>query len=66
MKLYPFVHLFALVAGVVLLLFVKKKYPRVRKSELIIIYMLIFILVAIFSEPGLDLLKRFINFIQVD
>jgi hypothetical protein len=66
MKLFPFVHLFALAAGVVLLLFVKRKFPKVRNSELIIIYILFFILVAVFSEPGLDLLKRFINFIQVD
>jgi hypothetical protein len=66
MKLFPFVHLFALAAGVVILLFVKRKFPKVRNSELIIVYILFFILVAVFSEPGLDLLKRFINFIQVD
>jgi hypothetical protein len=66
MKLFPFVHLFALAAGVVILLFVKRRFPKVRNSELIIIYILFFILVAVFSEPGLDLLKRFINFIQVD
>jgi hypothetical protein len=66
MKLFPFVHLFALAAGVVILLFVKRKFPKVRNSELIIIYILFFILVAVFSEPGLDLLKRFISFIQVD
>lgn len=66
MKLFPFVHLFALAAGVVVLLFVKRKFPKVRNSELIIVYILFFILVAVFSEPGLDLLKRFINFIQVD
>ena len=65
MKLFPFVHLFALAAGVVILLFVKRKYPKVRNWELIIVYILFFLLVAVFSEPGLDLIKRFINLIQV-
>jgi len=65
MKLFPFVHLFALAAGVVILLFVKRRYPKVRNWELIIVYILFFLLVAVFSEPGLDLIKRFINFIQV-
>ena len=65
MKLFPFVHLFALAAGVIILLFVKRRYPKVRNWELIIVYILFFLLVAVFSEPGLDLIKRFINFIQV-
>ncbi|HBL52708.1 MAG TPA: hypothetical protein DHO02_07585 [Syntrophaceae bacterium] len=65
MKLFPFVHLFALAAGVVILLFVKRRYPKVRNWELIIVYILFFLLVAVFSEPGLDLIKRFINLIQV-
>lgn len=65
MKLFPLVHLFALVGGVIILLFVKRKFPQVRNSELIIVFILYLILVALFTEPGLDLLKRFINFIQV-
>ena len=56
-NLFPFMHLIALIAGVIVLLFVKRKYPKVRNSELIIVFILFFILVAIFTEPGLDLLK---------
>jgi Ca2+/Na+ antiporter len=65
MKLFPFVHLLALIAGVIILLFVKRKYKQVRNLELIIVFILYLILVAIFTEPGMDLIKRFINFIQV-
>ena len=66
MKLFPFVHLFALIAGGMILLFVKRKYQKVRNAELIIVFILLFILVTIFTEPGLDLIKRFISFIQVE
>jgi hypothetical protein len=65
MKLFPLVHLLALIAGVIILLFVKRKYKQVRNLELIIVFILYLILVAIFTEPGMDLIKRFINFIQV-
>lgn len=64
-NLFPFLHLAVLIAGIILLVFVKRKYPKVRSSELIIVFILFFILVVIFTEPGLDLLKRFISYIQV-
>lgn len=65
LKLFPFMHFVVLIAGGILLLIVKRKYPKIRNSELIIVFILFFILVAIFTEPGLDLIKRFISFIQV-
>ena len=65
LSLFPYLHLLVVIAGFVILLFVKRKYPKVKTYELIIVFILFFILVAIFSEPGLDLLKNFINFIQV-
>lgn len=65
-NLFPFLHLVVLIAGGFLLLFVKRKYPKVRNLELIMVFILFFILVAIFTEPGLDLIKRLISFIQVD
>lgn len=64
-SLFPLLHLVVLIAGIILLVFVKKKYPQVHNAELIVVFILFFILVLIFTEPGLDLLKRFISYIQV-
>lgn len=66
LKFFPFLHLVALIAGGIVLLIVKRKYPKVRNSELIIVFILFFILVAIFTEPGMDLIKRLISLIQVE
>jgi len=66
LNFFPFMHLVALIAGAIVLLIVKRKYPKVRNSELIIVFILFFILVAIFTEPGLDLIKRLISLIQVE
>ena len=63
--LFPFLHLAILIGGVFLLVFVKRKYPQVRNFELIIVFILFLILIVIFTEPGLDLLKRFILYIQI-
>ena len=64
-NLFPYLDLVILIAGVFLLVFVKRKYPKVRNFELIIVFILFFILVVIFTEPGLDLLKRLILYIQI-
>jgi hypothetical protein len=65
LKLFPFLHLMALIAGGIILLFVKRRYPHLRNLELVIVFILFFLLVAIFTEPGLDLIKRFVSYIQV-
>jgi Kef-type K+ transport system membrane component KefB len=59
-------HLIVLVAGGVILCFIKRKYKKMRDRELIIIFILMIILVALFTDSGIDLVKRFINFIQLD
>ena len=59
-------HLIALVIGVFLLWIIKRKYKKIRNRELIIIFILFVLLVAIFTAPGMDMIKRFINFIQVE
>jgi Kef-type K+ transport system membrane component KefB len=59
-------HLIILVAGGIILWLIKRKYKKIRNRELIIIFILIVILVAIFTDPGINLVKRFINFIQLD
>jgi hypothetical protein len=58
-------HLIALVTGGIILYIIKRKYKKIRDRELIIIVILFVILVALFTAPGMDLVKRFINFIQV-
>jgi hypothetical protein len=65
-NLFPFLHLVILIAGAFLLVFVKRKYPKVHNFELILVFLLFFIMVAIFTEPGLDLLKRLILYIQIE
>jgi len=60
-----FPHLIALVAGGIVLFIIKRKYKKIRTRELIIVVILFIILVAIFTAPGMDLIKRFINFIQL-
>ena len=61
-----FPHLIALVVGAIVLCIFKKKYKKIRNRELIIIVILFVILVALFTAPGMDLVKKFINFIQVE
>jgi predicted PurR-regulated permease PerM len=59
-------HLFALVTGGILLWIIKRKYKKIHNRELIIIFILFVLLVAIFTASGMDMIKRFINFIQVE
>jgi hypothetical protein len=65
MKYFPFVHLIALVVGGIILFIAKRKYQKIRIIELIIIFILYFILVALFTEPVLNLARKLINLIQV-
>jgi cell division protein FtsW (lipid II flippase) len=58
-------HLIALVIGGIVLCIIKRKYKKIRNRELIIIVILFVILVALFTAAGMDLVKRFINFIQI-
>ena len=64
LKLFPFLHLVALAACAILLLVVKRKYPKVRNSELIAVFILFLILVAVFTEQGLDWIKRLMSRLQ--
>ena len=64
-NLFPILHVIVIIAGIILLIFVKKKYSKVRDAELIIVFILFFILVLIFTEPGMDVLKKLISYIQM-
>jgi hypothetical protein len=58
---FSFIHLIALVVGVFIILMVKRKYKKLRIIELIVILILYFILVLLFTEPVLNLIKRLIS-----
>jgi hypothetical protein len=59
-------HLIALIIGGIILCIIKRKYKKIRNRELIIIVILFVILVALFTAPGMDLVKKLINLIQVE
>jgi K+-sensing histidine kinase KdpD len=61
-----FPHLIALIIGCIVLWIIKRKYKKISNRELIIVFILFVILIAIFTELGMDLIKRFISFIQVE
>lgn len=64
-SLFPIIHILVIIAGIALLVFVKNKYPRVRTIELIVVFILFLALVLIFTEPGMDFLKKLISYLQV-
>ena len=66
MQNFPFFHLLALVLGAIILFIVKRKYKKIRIIELVIIFILYFILVALFTEPALNLARKFIGRIQLE
>jgi hypothetical protein len=65
MKNFPFIHLIALVVGGIALFMIKRKYQKLRIIELIIIFILYFILVALFTDPVLNLVRKFIGLLQL-
>ena len=64
MNNFPFIHLTALVVGGIALFMVKRKYQKIRIIELIIIFILYFILVALFTDPVLNLARKLISLLQ--
>jgi dolichyl-phosphate-mannose--protein O-mannosyl transferase len=59
-------HLFALIMCCIVLWVIKRKFKRIRTRELIIVFILFVILIAIFTEQGMDLIKKLINLIQIE
>ncbi len=54
-------HLIALVAGIVVLLLIRKRYPGISSKELAIIIFLYIILVFIFTEPVVNFFKTMMS-----
>ncbi|MFA5322604.1 MAG: hypothetical protein WC373_08000 [Smithella sp.] len=66
MGTYPVVHIIALIIGGIVLFLLKRKYQKMKYYELLIIFILFVILIAIFTDTGIDLAKNFIDIIQVE
>ena len=66
MRSFPFIHILVLIVSGIVLFILKKKYRQISTSELIMIFILVFALVAIFTDTGIDLIKSLIAVIQVD
>ncbi|HOG11127.1 MAG TPA: hypothetical protein PKW92_08830 [Smithella sp.] len=66
MRSFPFIHILVLIISGFVLFILKKKYRQISTSELIMIFILVFALVAIFTDTGIDLIKSLIAVIQVD
>ncbi len=61
MSSFPFVHLIALVAGGIIVFMVNKKYEKITSTEIILILVLYASLVILFTEPVVNLIKRFLS-----
>jgi len=66
MRSFPFIHILVLIISGFVLFILKRKYRQISTSELIMIFILVFALVAIFTDTGIDLIKSLIAVIQVD
>jgi hypothetical protein len=65
MKSFPFIQLIALVLGGIILYTLKRKYQQIRNNELIVIFILYFMLVALLTEPGLEFAKKLVGLMQL-
>lgn len=59
-------HLIIFVAGCIILWIMKKKYKEISNLEIIIIFILMVLLIALFTENGIALVKRLMDFIQLE
>ncbi|MBN1665064.1 MAG: hypothetical protein JW943_15815 [Deltaproteobacteria bacterium] len=65
MKSFPLIQLIALVLGGIILYTLKRTYQQIRNVELIVIFILYFMLIAILTEPGLEFARRLVELMQV-
>jgi hypothetical protein len=55
------VHLIVLIAGILLILLLRRKYQKIRTAELIGIIVLYALLVFLFTEPIVNLIKKLLD-----
>ncbi|HDQ04717.1 MAG TPA: hypothetical protein ENN23_09195 [Deltaproteobacteria bacterium] len=64
MENFPIIHLITLVIGAVVLFVIKKKYRDVRIIEMVMVFILYAILVALYTEPVINLTRKLIGLLQ--
>ncbi|MBM4271627.1 MAG: hypothetical protein FJ139_05640 [Deltaproteobacteria bacterium] len=61
MLAFPFLHVIALMTGGFLILVIKKKYQKLYKTEALLIFILYALLIALYTEPVITLIKNSID-----
>ena len=61
MKGLSLTNLIALIAGIILILFIRRRYRKMSKTELALIIALYVVLVFLFTEPVVNLIKKLVT-----
>ena len=54
-------HLIALIAGIILILFIRRRYRKISATELALIIALYVVLVFLFTVPVVNLIKKLLT-----
>jgi Ca2+/Na+ antiporter len=58
---FSFMHLIALLAGIIIILFIRRRYRKIRTTELVIIIVLYAVFVLLFTAPVVNLIKKLLT-----
>jgi hypothetical protein len=61
MKGLSLMHLIALIAGIILILFIRRRYRKISTTELALIIALYVALVFLFTVPVVNLIKKLLT-----
>jgi hypothetical protein len=61
MKDFANMHLIALLVGIIVILFLRRRYLKISKTELALIIALYVALVFLFTEPVVKLIKKLLT-----
>jgi hypothetical protein len=55
---FSLAHLIALIAGIIVIFSIRRRYRKIKTKELVIIIALYVVLVLLFTEPIVNLIKK--------
>lgn len=55
------IHLIALIAGIIVILLIRRRYPEISTKEITVIIVLYIVLVFLFTEPLVNLINKFLT-----
>jgi len=61
MSSLPIVHVFALIAGILAIFYIRKKYSKITTAELVIIIVLYAALVLLFTDPVVNRIRALLS-----